>query len=156
MPIDEIRFRQTMSHFASGVTVVTVEQNGAVHGMTVSSFSSVSLRPPLILICIDTVLSTHTVIAESGRFAVNILEKRQEHLSRRFASREGDKFQGVAWHFGQLGLPLLDGALASIECRVHSQLPGGDHSIFVGEVLHTELGEGAPLLYYRSGYHELK
>lgn len=156
MGIDEFRFRQTMGHFATGVTVVTTEQEGKLYGMTVSSFSSLSLKPPLILVCVDRTVSTHDVIAKAGCFAVNILEKRQEHLSRRFATREIDKFVGVAWRAGQLGMPLLEGALATIECRIHEQFPGGDHTIFVGQVVNTEIREGAPLLYYRGGYDELK
>jgi len=156
MPIDEFRFRQVMGYFASGVTVVTTEYGGQLYGMTVSSFCSLSLRPPLVLICVDTSVTCHDMIAKSGSFAVNILEKHQEHLSRRFATRELDKFVGVAFRTGQLGLPLLEGTLASIECRVREQYPGGDHTIFVGEVIDADVGEGSPLLYYRRGYHELQ
>jgi flavin reductase (DIM6/NTAB) family NADH-FMN oxidoreductase RutF len=145
-----------MGHFASGVTVVTTEHMGLLHGMTVSSFSSLSLKPPLVLICIDKGVSCHDAIATSGRFAVNILEKHQEHLSRRFATPNIDKFMGVAFSLGQLGLPLLDDALAAIECRLHNTFDGGDHTIFVGEVVDAEVREGSPLLYYRRGYHELK
>ncbi len=156
MPIDESRFRQTMGYFASGVTVVTALHDGTPYGATVSSFSSVSLRPPLILICLDQNISTHRAIAESGCFVVNMLDHRQEHLSRRFAGPEENKFQGVAWRSGQMGMPVLDRALAVVECRLHAMLPGGDHTIFVGEVQHTDIGEGSPLLYYRRGYHELR
>jgi flavin reductase (DIM6/NTAB) family NADH-FMN oxidoreductase RutF len=156
MPIDDARFRQAMGHFASGVTVVTVEHEGQLYGMTVSSFSSLSLRPPLVLICIDTAVPTHDAIVGAGCFVVNILEERQEHLSRRFATSTNDKFKGVAWHVGQLGMPVLDQALAVIECRLHNTIVGGDHTIFIGEVIAAEIYEGAPLLYYRRGYHELK
>lgn len=156
MPIDESRFRQVMGYFAGGVTVVTTEHEGRYYGMTVSSFCSLSLRPPLVLVCIDQTVETHDALAGSGRYAVNILERRQEHLSRRFAARENNKFLGVAWRTGNLGLPILEGVLASFECRVQATLPGGDHTIFVGEVLHADIHEGSPLLYYRRGYHELK
>jgi flavin reductase (DIM6/NTAB) family NADH-FMN oxidoreductase RutF len=156
MPIDEFRFRQVLGHFASGVTVVTTAHDGHLYGMTVSSFASVSLKPPLVLICVDTLLSTHTAIAESGQFAVNILEQSQEHLSRRFATHENDKFTGVAWRSSRNGLPLLDSSLAVIECRLHDTFPGGDHTIYVGEVIDSDIGHGAPLLYYRRGYHELQ
>lgn len=156
MPIDEYRFRQVMGHFASGVTVVTAAHANELHGMTVSSFASLSLKPPLVLICIDKQVKCHDAIAASGCFAVNILEKHQEHLSRRFATPNIDKFMGVAWSNGQLGLPLLDDTLTAIECRLHSTVDGGDHTIFIGEVLHAEIREGSPLLYYRRGYHELK
>ncbi|HEU4327217.1 MAG TPA: flavin reductase family protein [Roseiflexaceae bacterium] len=156
MPLDEARFRQTMGHFASGVTVVTTQHEGRMYGVTISSFASLSLQPPLILICLDKGSTSHEAIAASGAFVVNILDKRQEHLSRRFSSRDEDKFTGVAWQPGQLGIPVLDGALGVIECRLHNTLPGGDHTIYVGEVLHVDVADGSPLLYYRRGYHELK
>jgi flavin reductase (DIM6/NTAB) family NADH-FMN oxidoreductase RutF len=156
MPIDEARFRQAMGYFASGVTVVTAAHDDQIYGVTVSSFSSLSLRPPLVLVCLDKTLRTHDAINESGHFVVNFLERRQEHLSRRFATRDDDKFSGIAWHNGQLGLPVLEGVLAVVECKLHAALPGGDHTIFVGEVAHAEVFEGSPLLYYRRGYHELK
>lgn len=155
MPIDEHRFRQSMGYFASGVTVVTAEHDGRLYGMTVSSFASLSLKPPLVLVCVDKTVTTHDAISASGRFVVNILEERQEHLSRRFATRDNDKFVGVAWHTGMLGLPVLEGVLAVIECRLQDTLPGGDHTIFVGEVIDAQIFEGSPLLYYRRGYHEL-
>jgi len=156
MPIDDARFRQAMGYFASGVTVVTTASAGELYGMTVSSFSSLSLNPPLVLICIDKAVPSHDMIRDAGCFVVNILEKRQEHLSRRFATTGNDKFKGVAWHSGQLDLPVLDNTLAAIECRLRNVLDGGDHTIFVGEVVDAEIREGAPLLYYRRGYHELK
>lgn len=155
MPFDEFRFRQVLGHFASGVTVVTTEHAGQLYGMTVSSFASLSLNPPLVLICIDKALPTHDALQEAQHFAINILSKQQEHLSRRFATRELDKFQGVAYTLGQLSAPLLDGTLAVIECRLHASYPGGDHTIFVGEVIDAQVGEGVPLLYYRRGYYAL-
>ena len=156
MPIDDSRFRQAMGHFASGVTVVTTAAGSELYGITVSSFSSLSLNPPLILICIDKSVPSHDIIKLAGCFVVNILEERQEHLSRRFATTCADKFKGVAWHSGRLGLPVLDNTLAAIECRLRNALDGGDHTIFIGEVIDAEVREGAPLLYYRRGYHELK
>jgi flavin reductase (DIM6/NTAB) family NADH-FMN oxidoreductase RutF len=156
MPIDEARFRQAMGYFASGVTVVTTEHEGRQYGVTVSSFTSLSLQPKLVLICLDQSNTTQHAIIASGGFVVNILDKTQEHLSRRFSSREEDKFTGVAWHAGHLGLPALEGVLAVIECRLANTLPGGDHTIFIGEVIDASLSEGTPLLYYRRGYHELK
>jgi flavin reductase (DIM6/NTAB) family NADH-FMN oxidoreductase RutF len=156
MPIDDARFRQVLGHFASGVTVITTEYDGQLYGMTVSSFASVSLTPPLVLFCVDKQIVTHDALIGAGHFVINILEKSQEHLSRRFANRDIDKFQGVAYRVGHLGLPVLDRALAAIECRLSTTYPGGDHTILVGEVLDTQIREGAPLLYYRGGYHELK
>jgi flavin reductase (DIM6/NTAB) family NADH-FMN oxidoreductase RutF len=155
MAIDEFRFRQALGHFASGVTVVTTAHDNHLYGMTVSSFASVSLKPPLILICVENNLSSHTAISQAGQFAVNILDRRQEHLSRRFATHDNDKFTGVAWRSSRFGLPILEGALTTIECQLQSTCPGGDHTIFVGEVLNAEINHGSPLLYYRRGYREL-
>lgn len=156
MPIDDARFRQVLGRFASGVTVITTEYQGLLYGMTVSSFSSLSLDPPLILFCVDNRLTTHTALISAGKFVVNILAQSQEHLSRRFANRDIDKFHGVAYQMGALQLPVLDGALAVIECQLHSTAPGGDHTIIIGEVVEMHLRDGVPLLYYRGGYHELK
>ena len=156
MPIDEARFRQALGYFASGVTVVTTEYQGEQYGMTVSSFSSLSLKPPLVLICIDQQVATHAALAHAGKFVVNVLDKRQEHLSRRFATIGSDKFKGVAWPLGTLGLPVPDHVLAVIECQLHGSIAAGDHTIFVGEVYDSEVHEGTPLLYYRRGYHEIK
>lgn len=155
MSIDEFRFRQALGHFASGVTVVTTEHEGRLYGMTVSSFASLSLKPPLILICVDNAVNTHAAITAARRFAVNVLEQGQEHLSRRFATHEDNKFIGVAWHTGQFGLPVLEGVLTVIECQLRDTYPGGDHTIFIGEVMDAEINQGSPLLYYRRGYHEL-
>jgi flavin reductase (DIM6/NTAB) family NADH-FMN oxidoreductase RutF len=156
MPIDSARFRQVLGHFASGVTVITTSYQGQNAGMTVSSFSSLSLDPPLILFCVDVRLATHEALLGAKQFVVNILSNEQEHLSRQFASREQDKFIGVAHHPGVLGVPILDGALAAIECRLHSTAAGGDHTILIGEVIAAQIREGEPLLYYRGGYREMK
>lgn len=153
--IDESLFRQTMSHFASGVTVVTTALGERLAGLTVSSFASLSLNPPLVLICIDHAASSHDMIAAAGKFAVNILAEDQEYLSRRFAMHDGAKFVPHSYTLSENGLPLLEGVLAQIECRLHSALPGGDHTIFVGEVIAARVFGGRPLLYYRSGYHQL-
>jgi flavin reductase (DIM6/NTAB) family NADH-FMN oxidoreductase RutF len=153
--IEETLFRQVMGRFASGVTVVTTGAAGRLAGLTVSSFTSLSLRPTLILVCISPEASSHAAIAEAGQFAVNILAEGQEYLSRRFASDESQKFTDGTYELSARGLPLLTGALAHIECTLQTMLPGGDHTIFVGEVVAARCGEGRPLLYYRSGYHAL-
>ena len=155
MPIDEARFKLAMSHFASGVTIVTTEHDGKPYGMTVASFASLSLRPPLVLICIEKSVKSHDVIAASRLFGVSILSEKQADISGRFATRMEEKFAGVATRRGTLGVPLIDGALCSIECRVHSQFQGGDHTIFVGEVVESHVADGKPLVYFRSGYHNL-
>jgi flavin reductase (DIM6/NTAB) family NADH-FMN oxidoreductase RutF len=153
--IDDMLFRQVMGRFASGVTVVTTASGGRLAGLTVSSFTSLSLRPMLVLVCIDRAAGSHDVIAEAGQFAVNILAEGQEYLSRRFASDEASKFTPGTYELSPRGLPLLGGALAQIECSLHAALPGGDHTIFVGEVQAARCNDGRPLLYYRSGYHTL-
>jgi flavin reductase (DIM6/NTAB) family NADH-FMN oxidoreductase RutF len=155
MPIDEAQFRQTLSRFASGVTVVTTVREGQPHGMTVASFASLSLNPPLVLVCIDKGVKTHDAIAAQGQFAVNILGQGQTDISLRFATKADDKFTGVAMRPGKSGLPLIESALATLECSLRDQLPGGDHTIFVGEVEHAAFIEGRPLIYFRAGYHQI-
>lgn len=156
MPIDEAHFKLAMSHFASGVTVVTTEHDGKPYGMTVASFSSLSLHPPLVLVCIENGVKTHQAISAAGKFGVSILAHDQASLSSRFASRVEDRFAGVETTRGNLGVPLLARALTALECRLFASLPGGDHTIFVGEVESIATREAAPLLYFRSGYHEMR
>jgi flavin reductase (DIM6/NTAB) family NADH-FMN oxidoreductase RutF len=155
MPIDDARFKDAMSRFASGVTVVTTEHEGALYGMTVASFASLSLHPPLVIICIETKVKTHDAIRAAGRFGVSILASTQEDVSGKFASKADDKFSDVSIRRGEHGMPLIDGAICTLECRMHEQFAGGDHSIFVGEVLDANTSDGAPLVYYRSGYREI-
>jgi len=155
MAVEDAQFKLAMSHFASGVTIVTTQHEGRPFGMTVASFASLSLHPPLVLVCIEKSVKTHEAIVAAGKFAVNILENGQAEVSNRFASRIEDKFAGVETRTGLLDVPLLVKSLTSIECSVHAQLPGGDHTIFVGEVQHIHTTEGTPLVYYRSGYHRL-
>lgn len=153
--MDDARFKEAMSHFASGVTVVTTEHEGTRYGMTVASFASLSLHPPLVLVCIERSVKTHDAIRNAGHFAVSILGKSQADVSGRFASKIEDKFAGTTTRRGEHGMPLIDGAICTLECRVHSELPGGDHTIFVGEVLDSSTSDGPPLVYYRSSYREI-
>ena len=155
MPIDEARFKLAMSHFASGVTVVTAETEGTPSGMTVASFASLSLNPPLVLICIEKGVKTHDAIEAAGAFGVSMLAQTQVEISNRFASKTEDKFTGIGVRHGELGMPLIEGAICTLECRVTERLPGGDHTIFVGEVVHAETDSAQPLVYFRSGYREL-
>jgi flavin reductase (DIM6/NTAB) family NADH-FMN oxidoreductase RutF len=157
MPVNKTQFRTALSRFASGVTVVTTRDADARPlGITVSAFSSLSLEPPLVLICIDSKAYAHNAFNESGVFVVNILGAEQEDLSRLFASREPDKFQGLGFTEGINGVPVLSAALANIECRLKHAYEGGDHTIFVGEVENITVREdGHPLLYYRGGYASL-
>jgi flavin reductase (DIM6/NTAB) family NADH-FMN oxidoreductase RutF len=152
MPIDPSTFRAALARFASGVTVVTASEDGRDVGMTVSAFSSLSLDPPLVLICIDKNASVAPVLAGCEIFAVNVLAQDQEPLSRRFALQEVDRFDGVAIKRGALGPALIEGALAHIECRVHARYPAGDHTILVGAVDSVGVAEGNPLLYFRGRY----
>lgn len=160
MPIDEGHFKLALSHFASGVTVVTTEHDGRQYGMTVASFASLSLHPPLVLVCIERSVKTHDAIAAAGKYGVSILSSTQADISSKFASRSDDKFNGVELIEGDLdvplNVPLIKGALTAIECRVYDRLPGGDHTIFIGEVMKIHTQEGDPLLYFRSGYREMR
>ncbi|HYH06557.1 MAG TPA: flavin reductase family protein [Thermoanaerobaculia bacterium] len=156
MPIDDARFKLAMSHFASGVTVVTTEHDGTPYGMTVASFASLSLHPPLVLVCIEKSTKTHEAILHAQAFGVSMLAQSQQDVSGRFASKRDDKFEGVRVRRGELGVPLVEGAICTLECRVHDSLPGGDHTIFVGEVVDAQTADAAPLVYFRSGYRELQ
>lgn len=155
MPIDDARFKLAMSHFASGVTVVTTEHDGVPYGLTVASFASLSLHPPLVLVCIEKNVKSHDAIAAAGKFGVSMLAQTQADISNRFASKIDDKFSGVDVVRGELGVPLINGAICTLECRVQERLPGGDHTIFVGEVVDAQTREDAPLLYFRSAYREI-
>ncbi|HEU5193127.1 MAG TPA: flavin reductase family protein [Methylomirabilota bacterium] len=150
-------FRKVLSHFGSGVTVVTASDGDKrPTGLTCSSFASVSLDPPLILVCVDHKAQSFPALRDHGRFAVNILSSGQEAVSRRFAtSKITDKFDGVSHVVTDLGLPLLDGALAHLECTTVSTHVEGDHTIFVGRVERISVPGGEPLLYYRGKYERL-
>jgi flavin reductase (DIM6/NTAB) family NADH-FMN oxidoreductase RutF len=156
MAIDKDEFRKVMSRFASSVTVVTtVSGDGVPLGLTVSAFCSLSLDPPLVLVCIDKNASFHQFLSEGGHFAVNILSEEQEIVSRRFASKGVDRFDGVSYKKGVTGSPLLDDVIANVECIVKQCHSGGDHTIFVGQVESAETADGRPLAYFRGGYSRL-
>jgi flavin reductase (DIM6/NTAB) family NADH-FMN oxidoreductase RutF len=153
MPITQEEFRSALSRFASGVTVVTTKDvTGRLHGITVSAFCSVSLDPPLILVCIEKSAGSHHVFNESGVFVVNILSSGQRELSDRFASQIENRFEGVEMSLNIDGIPVLSNCLANLECRVKYTADGGDHSIFIGEVDKAVVHEGDPLIYFRSEY----
>jgi flavin reductase (DIM6/NTAB) family NADH-FMN oxidoreductase RutF len=156
MPVEKAEFRRALGHFAAGVTVVTSRfADGDVAGITVTAFSSLSLEPPLVLVCIDRRARIHDRLQAGGNFAVNMLRDDQELVSRRFASSQGDQFQEIGYTPGMSGAPVLEGVIAAIECRVVNLLDGGDHTIVVGEVEATHVREGKPLLYFRGGYSQL-
>jgi 3-hydroxy-9,10-secoandrosta-1,3,5(10)-triene-9,17-dione monooxygenase reductase component len=154
--LDQARFRQVLGHFCSGVAVVTALDGREPLGLTVQSFTSVSLDPPLVLFCPSkSSTSWARMRAASDSFCVNILEQEQEALCRAFATRGGDKFSGVGWTPAPgTGSPVLAGALAWIDCRLHTEHEGGDHTIVLGHVLDLGLREhdGTPLLFYRGGF----
>jgi flavin reductase ActVB len=153
MPVSEDEFRNALSCFASGVSVVTTKDAaGKSHGITVSAFCSVSLDPPLILICIEKTAASHYAFTESNGFVVNILDESQTDLSERFAAPASDKFEDIEVSPGIEGIPVLIDALANLECRLRQTCDGGDHSIFVGEVENTYVNDGRPLVYFRSSY----
>ncbi len=156
MTVDRVELRRIAGHFVTGVAVVTAEWDGAACGLTVNSFTSVSLDPPLVLVCLDRASRTLPCVEAAGRFAVNVLAEGQEELSRRFASKEEQKFTDVTLRRGATGLPLVDGAHAYIECRTVERVDGGDHVIFVGAVEAVSPGEGRPLLFYRGRYASLR
>ena len=156
MPVDKDEFRGALSRFASGVTVVTARcEDDCLRGLTVSAFTSVSLDPPLVLVCIEKRASLHDFLKEGSAFAVNILSEDQELISRRFASKEPDRFSGMGYHEAPAGSPVLNDVLGHMECKVVASYPGGDHTIIVGEVESTSVSEGKPLAYYRGGYNRL-
>lgn len=156
MPVSAEEFRSALSRFASGVTVVTTKDAaGDLHGITVSAFCSVSLDPPLVLICIEKKAGSHDAITQSGKFAVNFLDSTQLSLSERFAAQISDKFEGPEISLNVDGIPILSGCIANLECSVKQAYDGGDHTIFIGEVEHTALHEGDPLLYFRGGYRTI-
>jgi flavin reductase (DIM6/NTAB) family NADH-FMN oxidoreductase RutF len=157
MPVDQATFRDALRGWASGVTVVTSRSGDKVHGMTVSAFSSVSADPPLVLVCANRSSTTHSIIEESGVFAVNILASHQQEVSNVFASSiyEDSRLQRVSWTEGQTGAPLIDEALASLECRVASAHREGSHTIYVGQVEAVHTTDSEPLLYYQGGYRGL-
>lgn len=157
MPIDKDLFRRVLSNFAAGVTVVTTcDRTEQPHGLTATAFSSVSLEPPLVLVCIDRKAETFPHFEASGLFAVNFLALEQREISQRFARHGGDKFAATPWRRGALGLPLIEGAIGYVECRLRQAYDGGDHMIYVGEIEAADAGDGAPLLHFRHAYRRVE
>jgi flavin reductase (DIM6/NTAB) family NADH-FMN oxidoreductase RutF len=149
-------FRRVLGHFATGVTILTTtDVESRPTGLTVSAFCSVSLDPPQILVCVDHKSQSYPALRDGACFGVNILGTDHESVSRRFATTRLDKFDGVPWSRGTLGVPLIDGALAQLECRTVSRHVEGDHTILVGRVEEARNGAGEPLLYFRGKYGRL-
>ena len=156
MAITKEEFRHALGKFASGVTVVTTkDKTGKLFGITVSAFCSVSLEPPLILVCIEKDTGSHHAFGQSGAFVVNILHEDQEEISNRFASHPANKFAEISYHLGIEDLPVLDNVLVNLECRLHNSYEGGDHTIFVGEIERATISEEKPLVYWHGDYRNL-
>ena len=149
---DQQEFRDVIGRFASGVTIITTSVDGAPFGTTASAVSSLSLEPPMVLICIEKTTVSHYAFEESGVFVVNILRDSQASASQRFADPSVDKFEDVEFEPGIDGVPVLKDALASLECRLTFSYHGGDHSIFVAQVENVIVREGDPLIYFRGEY----
>jgi flavin reductase len=154
-------FRRVVGNFPTGITVITVEREpGQVHGMTANSFTSVSLDPLLILVCIDHNARLLSFLKEQGRFGVSILKESQQAVSEHFAKPSQDpeatKSLGIQFRWTTTGIPLIDDALAHLACNVAAQHPAGDHTLFLGEVESMDLNSGEPLLYHRGSYRRLQ
>ena len=157
MSVDQSAFRAVLGRFATGVTVVTaVDRRSRDVGMTVSALASVSLEPPLVLICIDHEASIYNALSKATHFIANILSEGQEALARRFAERGANRFDGIGYERGQNGAAVLLETLGYVECEVVARHESGDHDIIVGEVEVAVSNEGKPLLYYRGGYAQLE
>lgn len=157
MPVSSADFRSALSRFASGVTVVTTrDAAGKQFGITVSAFCSVSLDPPLVLICIEKIAGSHHAFEESGRFTINILAANETRVSEHFASLIEDKFAGLEYAVDEHGIPILPGSIANLQCVLFKQLDGGDHSIFIGQVEHVMVRDADPLIYFKGGYHRIQ
>jgi flavin reductase (DIM6/NTAB) family NADH-FMN oxidoreductase RutF len=158
--IDPELMRQAMRQWATGVTVVTSQFKGEMHGMTVSSLISVSLEPALLLVSIQVSTHTHALIERAGVFGVTILHESQSTVSERFAGRSGgdqDRLADLAVYRLQTGVPLLCDGLVGFDCRVVATHPVSEHSLFIGEVLAVQVNQdGAPLIYYNRAYRSLK
>jgi flavin reductase (DIM6/NTAB) family NADH-FMN oxidoreductase RutF len=152
-PVDPGHFRSVMGNFATGVTVVTATGPAGPVGMTANAVASLSLEPLLLLVAFDNTARTLQVVRDTGRFGVNVLAAGQDDLARLFASKapEDAKFAGVA-HEVHEGLPVIDGTIAWVGCRLEQLVPGGDHTIGIGAVESAEAGDGAPLMWFRGEY----
>lgn len=159
-PLSPTRFRHVMGHFASGVTVMTTSFQDRLHGMTVSAFCSVSLQPLLVVVSVERVTRMYEMISQSQVYAVNILQAKDEEISRFFADDarlEGPEFAALAYRRGVTGSPILQRATAYVEARVRTAYDGGDHALFLGEVVALEvMAENPPLIFYRGGYTTIK
>lgn len=152
--VDALAFREAMGRYPTGVTVVTArDRSGAPVGLTVNSFTSVSLAPPLVLVCIDRASSSHDVMVEAGRFRINVLADDQTEVAARFATTPSEeRFDGLSWEEDAPGPPRIHGVAAWLECALEAVHPGGDHSILVGRVLSVDTSDREALVFHRGAY----
>jgi flavin reductase (DIM6/NTAB) family NADH-FMN oxidoreductase RutF len=149
-------FRRACGRFTTGVAIASlVDRQGTPHGLTVNSFTSVSLDPPLVLVALAHSASVMEAFRDARFFAVNVLNAAQRALSERFARKGHDRFDGLDWHAGETGAPLLPDTLAEIECAIRYRFTAGDHDLIVGEMVRAEVREGEPLLYFAGRYRKL-
>ena len=155
-PVSPETFRHACGRFATGVAIAAVmDESGVPHGLTVSSFASVSLEPPLVLICLGHAVTNIEEFRRSRYFSLSFLRQEQLHLSNHFAQKGYDRFTGVPWCAGDSGAPLILGALGALECALYQRFTSGDHDIFVGEVLRAQATEGSPLIHFAGRYRKL-
>ena len=157
MSLDAAQFRKAMGCFATGVTIITLDLDGEVHGMTANAFASVSLEPMLVLICVDHKAATHAHLHTKKRFGINVLCEDQRAISEYYARptrthTQAEEEAGARFDRTQHGTPMLRGALAYLECRLHSAQDAGDHTIFIAEVEDAVVREGQPLIFFRGKY----
>jgi flavin reductase (DIM6/NTAB) family NADH-FMN oxidoreductase RutF len=156
MPIDQRELRDAFGRFATGVTVVTVNHAGEPAGLTANSFSSVSLDPPLVLWNLALSADCFEQFEAADHFAINILNRDQDSISTRFATKDVDKWAGTPYRTGVTGAPVIDDAIAVFECKVYARHPGGDHVIYVGEVIEVHVNNDAPPLgFHRGRYSDI-
>ena len=154
--IEANEFRKALGRFATGIAIVTtMDDKDAPMGLTVNSFNSVSLDPPLVLWSLDKSSNQMDAFCNSGFYGVSILAHDQQMASNLFAAMAEDRFEKVEWSVGKTGAPLIDGALARIDCKTEQIIEGGDHVILLGRVIDIAVSEGDPLLYYGGGYRTL-
>jgi flavin reductase (DIM6/NTAB) family NADH-FMN oxidoreductase RutF len=155
MAVGPDEYRQALRKFASGITVVTVAEPGGFHGMTASSFAAVSLIPPQVLVCLEKTTRTRGLVLDARAFAVNLLADHQEGVARSFSQPGSKPFDELKYKIGQTGAPLLEGAIAWIECAIAQVLDAGDHDVVIGEVVSCERRDGHPLVYFDRAYRSL-
>jgi flavin reductase (DIM6/NTAB) family NADH-FMN oxidoreductase RutF len=159
MALTSDEFRRALGQFATGVTIITVDLDGEVHGMTANAFASVSLDPMLVLVCVDHTTRTHAHLHAKKRFGVNVLCEGQRRISEYYARPErtherAEEEAGARFERTRLGTPVLHGALAYLECRLQSAHDAGDHTIFIAEVEDVVIKDGQPLLFFRGKYRK--